>query len=390
MRILLCSGTLLYLLILLPYSDQLFPRTPLLSIGHLILRSGVIGLKDSLFTPKFIPTITGFLWASFFPLVCALSNRCTRLAMLGVCFFSLNLFNLCGPISSGGTNLASVLFVYMVFVDTSGRNSTPRNSFGSLIKVTLSNIAYIICLIQIVFVYACAGMYKSTGELWQTGMALYDLQHDTYAHPFTTEFVLNYPFLTSLGTHVASYSSCYFQRSYGFEKHDRSLLRWAVCSHGFGIALGMGLLFFGGLMCLVYGFFIEDQTAEPMVRTLCFQDRFQLIAKPSKGIAATILRWSPGLNWGKALSQGDLQTQSQTTDELILLRLRDQKELRVEMRSAHCVGRCLDTPILSLRLCASLFWAPRTFLISASAIKSSSQPLDGCTSQLSGRLVDIS
>ena len=160
-------------------------------------------------------------------------------------------------------------------------------------------------------------------------MALYYiLQHDTYAHPLTTEFVLNYPFLTSLGTHITVLFQLLFPTLIWFRKTRPFIIAVGCMLHGFGIALGMGLLFFGGLMCLVYGFFIEDQTAEPIVRTLCFRDRFQIITKPSKGIAATILRWSPGLNWGKALSHGELHTQSQTTDELVLLRLCDQKELR--------------------------------------------------------------
>ena len=153
-------GTLLYLIILLPYSDQLFSPDTFIEHRPFDPENWAHWFERLVVHPEVHPYYHWFLVGEFLSLICALLNRYTRLAMLGVCFFSLNLFNLCGPISSGGTNLASVLFVYMVFVDTSGRKYTSRDTFGSLIKVTLSNVAYIICLIQIVFVYACAGMYK--------------------------------------------------------------------------------------------------------------------------------------------------------------------------------------------------------------------------------------
>ena len=76
---------------------------------------------------------------------------------------------------------------YFVFMNLSGRPTRARGWFRP-ISVAASNAALWMCRIQVALIYLCAGILKLNGDLWQKGMALYDLlQGDSYTHPLARE-----------------------------------------------------------------------------------------------------------------------------------------------------------------------------------------------------------
>ncbi len=189
-----------------------------------------------------------------------LTRTAPRLAAIGVYFFTFNLYHRTGQILDGGNNLVQLLMFYFMVMNVSGAALRCRWAAPRGLLVALSNVAFYMCRIQIALVYLCAGILKLTGPLWQKGMALYYiLQSEGYTHPLARDLVLSFPGAAMLATYGTIAFQILFVVLIWWRPARPYLIAAGLGLHLGGIAFGMGLLFFGLVMCLSYVAFLPDR-----------------------------------------------------------------------------------------------------------------------------------
>ncbi len=158
----------------------------------------------------------------------------------------------------GGDNIMSLLLIYLLFINTTGNPISIKWEPLRELFTGLSNVAFLLARIQIAVVYAASGLYKTQGDLWQSGMAIYYILQGDYSHPLLRELVVAYPMIPMLAT----YATLLFQLAFPFCVWLRSTRLWILIIGVFfhiGIAFGMGLVEFGIAMCCTYtAFFFES------------------------------------------------------------------------------------------------------------------------------------
>lgn len=197
----------------------------------------------------------------------ALAGITPRLSLLLSYFFTENLASLDRVTLDGGDNLASLLLIYSVFLNTTGVSSKMKDGFAKDIAVGFHNAAFLMCRIQVALVYFASGLYKIQGELWQHGMALYYILQSSYSTPLFRQLAESFPFLTS----IATYSVMGFQLSFPylvwFRMTRAYVLAAGVIFH-IGVIFVMGLFEFGLTMCLVYSVFFFDEWSALTLRRI--------------------------------------------------------------------------------------------------------------------------
>ena len=192
--------------------------------------------------------------ATIFSLVLGLKCYNSRVLTLVIYFLTQNVFSLNPLLLDGGTNLAQIILLYTVFINTDKSFSSSTFRLNNFINY----IMFQLCRAQLVLVYLCAGIYKLNGELWQSGMALYYiLQSFAYSHPLVIKYIVGFPLLAVLGTYFA----LFFQVSCPYLLINKSTRKyWIIMGTllHLGIAFVMGLFLFGAIMCIMYLLFYDD------------------------------------------------------------------------------------------------------------------------------------
>jgi hypothetical protein len=209
----------------------------------------------------------GDLWWAFpigqlAAIVLGLLGRTPRLAAAFVYLFTINLYHRAAPTADGGSNLSYLLLIYSIVGNVSGRAGR-----GS-VRIGLANVAFWACRVQVVIVYFCASIFKLQGSLWQSGMALYYiLQSDSFSLPVLHDVVVAVPALAMCATYVTLGFQLCFPTLIWFDRTRPFVIAVGIALHA-GIALGMGLLFFGLIMLISYLLFIREETAARVLRRL--------------------------------------------------------------------------------------------------------------------------
>lgn len=224
------------------------------------------------------------------------SRALPRVGAIGVYFFTFNLFTRTGQILDGGNNLVQLLMFYFVFMNISGRPSRARGPLRPLV-IAASNASLWMCRIQIALVYLSAGVLKLNGALWQKGMALYYiLQGESYTHPLARELVVAFPSAAMVATYATVIFQFLFVVLIWFRPARPYLIAVGVSLHLFGIAFGMGLLFFGLIMCLAYLAFLPDGVSERLRRPWTSEASLQ-VSYPSSSRLAKVVETFRRLDW---------------------------------------------------------------------------------------------
>lgn len=180
----------------------------------------------------------------------AFLEKTPRLSAVVVYLLMMNLDNKAQVIMDGGNNLMHLTAFYLMFV-----NVKPHQSAFSC---TLTNLSVLIIKIQVILVYATAGLLKVMGPLWNKGVALYyTMGVAEYGNGPLFSILSQEPLLLSLFT----LGTVLFQISLPYLIWLRSwrpyIIAIGTCLH-LSISLVMGLFMFGLAMCVSYSFFKED------------------------------------------------------------------------------------------------------------------------------------
>ncbi len=173
--------------------------------------------------------------------------------------FLWSLYQRSPMILDGGDNIASIILVYLILVDSGARLSLDARRRAGKPAVTTTSVRYrllsllhhagvIAVVLQVCTVYLVSGMYKVQGERWQNGTALYYiLRVDEFTWPGVNRLIYEHAPLVVLLT----YGTVFFQLAFSFLLLQRRLRPFAV-SLGIllhlGIAVHMGLLTFSLIM----------------------------------------------------------------------------------------------------------------------------------------------
>ena len=243
------------------------------------------------------PRLADHTWVFFvgqlIGLALVLSKTMPRLGAITVYLFTFNIYQRTGQLLDGGNNLVQLLMFYFVFMNISGRRSEIENPTLRQASNAISNVAFWMCRFQLVIVYLTAGTLKLNGALWQKGMALYYiLQGESYTHPLAREMVVAFPGVAMLATYATLAFQILFVVLIWHRPARKYLIAAGVGLHLCGIAFGMGLLFFGLVMCLAYLVFLPPDVSERLRRPLLDEARVRLSVPASRprlaGLARTI------------------------------------------------------------------------------------------------------
>jgi predicted DCC family thiol-disulfide oxidoreductase YuxK len=201
----------------------------------------------------------GFLILSIFGIG---GNFCLFIATI----LTLNVNHRGGVINDGGNNLSEILLIYLNLIPYRDLGTNPiRISVGRSFQMALANGTSLLIRLQIVLVYLCAGIYKSNGELWSNGMALYYiLQSDVYSHPIVKEIILKVPLLSVAGTYFTVGFQLLFPMLIWVKKFRPWILAAGIFLH-LNISFVMGLTTFGFVMCAVYTAFLPESFSKKIL-----------------------------------------------------------------------------------------------------------------------------
>jgi uncharacterized membrane protein (DUF485 family) len=265
----LCVWLLIFDLLLFPYAQDIFGPDAFVFRAPFDASNWTDWVTRWVLHPAIYPYYKGVMALHVCALILGIWGKWPRFSAVLVYILTANLFSLSYATNDGGNNLAEVLLVYLMFVNTSGQAKQLRWASFSYIHNGVSNLAFLVCKIQIVLVYLSAGILKLNGELWQQGMALYYvLQSETFSTYWLAELALEYPLATMFGTYFVMAFQFAFPTLIWFAKTRPYVIVAGVLVHGIGIAFGMGLFLFGLVMCLVYVAFIEKQSANAIMQRL--------------------------------------------------------------------------------------------------------------------------
>ncbi|GGM49035.1 hypothetical protein GCM10012275_19940 [Longimycelium tulufanense] len=233
-----------------------------------------------------------FHLGALFAILFTLGWRTRLMTVLhGLFIFSLQQRN--PAILDGGDNLAHLLLIYLVFVDSGRRLSLDnwfrsrktkpapnpeslRHRLGSL----LHHAGLFAVIAQICIVYLVSGMYKVQGPQWQDGSALYYvLRLDEFAWPGVSSLVYQHAFLVALIT----YATVFFQLAFPFLLVHRPL-RLPLVATSILFHLGIGVLMSGLLP-----FSLVMIAAELVVMG---DDHYRTIVAGVRGVLARAGAWS--------------------------------------------------------------------------------------------------
>lgn len=227
-----------------------------------------------------------------------LGRTLPRLGALGVYFFTFNLWQRTGQMLDGGNNLVQLLMFYFVLMNVSGRPIRARRAAVRRSLVAVSNASFWMCRIQIVLLYLTAGILKLNGALWQKGMALYYiLQGESYTHPLAREMVVAFPEIAMIATYGTLLFQILFVVLIWYRPARPYLIGAGVGLHLFGIAFGMGLFFFGLVMCLAYLAFLPGTVSARIRLPLLSREPLRVHCPPQHRRLASVLRLVARLDW---------------------------------------------------------------------------------------------
>lgn len=201
--------------------------------------------------PDMLEAYPFFLGSIIFLAALGIADWYPRITAALVYFLMMNLDNRAQVILDGGNNLIHLIGFYLIFINTKRSQSE--------VSTMVTNLAAIMIKLQVVLIYATAGLLKVMGPLWTKGVALYyTMGVPEYGNTAIFHTLSHYPallaFLT-LGTVIFQISFPYLI----WLRPWRPVMVAIGTSLHLSISLIMGLFMFGLAMCVSYTFFREDK-----------------------------------------------------------------------------------------------------------------------------------
>ncbi|MBM7167595.1 HTTM domain-containing protein [Streptomyces sp. G44] len=148
----------------------------------------------------------------------------------------------------GGDNVAAIVLVFMIFIDSGARLSLdarnrkggePALSAGDSMRYRIVSLLHhaglMAVTLQVCTVYLVSGMYKVQGEHWQDGTALYYiLRVNEFGWPGVNHILYENSVLVVLMT----YGTVFFQLAFAFLLLNRTLRPFAVAG---GVLMHLGI-----------------------------------------------------------------------------------------------------------------------------------------------------
>ena len=248
------------------YFLMLLPRLKYF-IGPESLRFGYGQLPDwfgwivrLLFTVQFQDYYLWFLGGLFVTIVLGSLQPLVRVMSVLVYFFAENLFNKGEYITNGGSTVASLLLIYLVFM--SEKKALIFNQILSYPNKLITNTAFLMAQLQICILYLVAGMSKLIGDEWLAGEAFYYTLNFAF---YSQQAIANQLFKSDLALYFSNYLALGYQLTFALLIWIKPIKKWLLFV-GVGMHIGIivlnGLVDFGLIMLASYLLFIDDTTAK--------------------------------------------------------------------------------------------------------------------------------
>ena len=243
-------------LILLPIADQIWsPETYL--IHYHPFQNFLLKFLNVMSRPSVNEYYLVFVIGQILFAITGLIGFIPRISAIMVYFFTANLYYSAASIQTGGTNLMMLLLLYMIFVDENP--SKTRNPKRETLNITISNFAFLACMVQVCIVYFVSAVYKLQGSHWLDGSAIYYvLNVDTYTTPFLKEHIASRDWITIPLTYFTLGFQLIFPFFVWIKKLKPVTLTLGIILH---VCIGwmLGLMDFSVIMIIAYVLFFSHE-----------------------------------------------------------------------------------------------------------------------------------
>ncbi len=185
-------------------------------------------------------------------------------------------------ITDGGDNILRIVLLLLLLVNTGayfGLHSNRRLRWPTVlvgVRAVVHNVGVLLVIAQLGLLYASTGLYKTMGQLWQNGTALYYiLRVDEFSWPAAAALVYQSPYLVVLGTYGTVLFEIMFLPML-LTRWTRYLIIAAGVMFHTGIALFMGLVTFAWSMLSTYPLLVTDGEYRRVARAA--RERMGLLA----------------------------------------------------------------------------------------------------------------
>ena len=182
-----------------------------------------------------------------------------RLVAIGAYLALLSIQDSNQLILDGGDNMLRLVMFYLMF-----SSGAPRG----VLSAVFHNFSMLAVVTQLCLLYFFTGFYKATGEMWQTGVAVY---YTSRVHWFSWPGISDVIFSNEYAVVFATYGTVLFELSFPFLLLNR-YTRWVAIAAGIvlhaGIALFMGLIAFSWTMLSPYFLLLTDNEYRAVAKVL--------------------------------------------------------------------------------------------------------------------------
>ncbi len=256
-RIGLYAFLLVNTLLLLPIAPQIWSPE-----GFMLPQSNwdspIFALLNLLANPGFENLWPWFIAGQIAFLLLGLWGQWPRLAAIGIWFFSANLIHRGTELSNGGYHMLSLFLFYQLFISS---REVKKDTFWGGLTNLCSNLGMWAIRLQVVALYATAGLYKLIGTDWISGDAMGKvLQVPFFTHPIAMDYLVPMEGAMKL----ASWLVLAFQVSFPLLVWFRKLRPWVLGAGTFfhlSIVFVVGLADFGLVMLVSYLAFHSEASA---------------------------------------------------------------------------------------------------------------------------------
>ena len=185
-----------------------------------------------------------------------------RVMTVGHYIFLVSLYLRNPALLDGGDNLAYIVLLYLIAVDTTAalaarrRKEKPRDA---KVSIVVHNSGIMLIAIQLFIVYWTSALYKIQGKLWQDGTALYYiLRVPEFSWPPVTDNLIRYAWVVVIATYFTVFFQLLFPLLVAIRETRVPALLLAMLFH-ICIAVFMGLTSFSLYMIATEAVLLSDQ-----------------------------------------------------------------------------------------------------------------------------------
>jgi hypothetical protein len=182
-------------------------------------------------------------------------GRLPRLATAVVWFVHLSFVHRNLAIAYGVDTISCFFLFYLLFADTRGDlEYRPGDT-----RAILGSMAYRLSQIQVCIIYGYSGLKKLKGFMWWNGDAIWGSLAGPQLARWDFSWLAHFPLALAGVTYLTLVWEIYFPALVWIRPLRKPLLITGLFLH-LGIAVGLNLVFFAGLMALTYVLFLDQAT----------------------------------------------------------------------------------------------------------------------------------